>query len=75
MKNGPVRRQWTRPHLEALTRQATPMTASDAVHKRVRSPGVSKKPSAKAHDGTHQRRRKLERRRRRSRSEEVPLLI
>src|SRR6266404_2471335 len=55
MKNGPVKRQWTRPHREALSRHTTPMNVSDVVHKTVfRAVGVQK-PSAKVNHGTHQR--------------------
>jgi|SRR4030095_1556096 hypothetical protein len=59
IRNGPVKQQWTRPQREALNRHAMPMNASDVVHKIVLKTGGSRKPSAKAHHGPHQRRNAL----------------
>jgi hypothetical protein len=56
MKNGPVKRQWTRPHLEALTKHSAPITPRDAVHKTVLQRGDTAQPIANANHGRHQKR-------------------
>ena len=48
-----------RPQRDALTRHATPMNASDVVHKIIFKAGGALKPSAKTTHGTHQRRNPL----------------
>ena len=59
MKNGPVKRQWTRPHREALSRHSAPMTPRDAVHKTVLQTGDAAQPRANANHGRHQKRKPL----------------
>src|SRR5262245_62131598 len=56
MKNGPVKRQWTRPHREALSTHSVPMTPRDAVHKAVLQTGETAQPRANAIHGRHQQR-------------------
>jgi hypothetical protein len=77
MKNGPVKRQCTRPHLEALSRQAVLMIVSDIGHKIVFNQSAVPKPSAKATHGTHQRRSPLNPQHNKSRSapEELDTLL
>jgi len=45
-----------RPHREAFSKHTVPMNPSDDVHKTVFKPGDTKKPSANAKDGRHQKR-------------------
>ena len=45
-----------RPHREAFSKHSVPMNPSDNVHKTVLKPGDTKKPSANANDGRHQKR-------------------
>ena len=45
-----------RPHREAFNKHSVPMNPSDSVHKTVLKPGDTKKPSANANDGRHQKR-------------------
>jgi len=45
-----------RPHREAFNKHSVPMNPSDNVHKTVFKPGDTKKPSANANDGRHQKR-------------------
>src|SRR5262249_13150628 len=59
MKNGPVKRQWTRPHREALSRHSVPMKPRDAVHKTVLQTGDTAQPRANANHGRHQKRKPL----------------
>src|SRR5438105_12029213 len=77
MKNDPVKRQCTRPHREALSRQAVPMIVSDVGHKIIFNQAGAPKPSAKATHGTHQRRNPLSPRHNKSRSapEELDALL
>ena len=59
MKHGPVKRQWTRPHREALSKHSAPMTPRDAVHKTVLQMGDTAQPIANANHGRHQKRKPL----------------
>ena len=59
IKNGPVKRQWTRPHREALSRHSVPITLRDAVHKTVLQRGDTAQPRANASHGRHQKRKPL----------------
>jgi hypothetical protein len=45
-----------RPHRETFSKHAVLMNPSDNVHKTVFNPGDTKKPSANANDGRHQKR-------------------
>lgn len=45
-----------RPHREAFSKHSVPINPSDNVHKTVLNPGDTKKPSANANDGRHQKR-------------------
>ena len=45
-----------RPHREAFSKHTAPMNPSDNVHKTVLKLGDTKKPSANANDGRHQKR-------------------
>ena len=45
-----------RPHREAFSKHTAPMNPSDNVHKTVLNLGDTKKPSANANDGRHQKR-------------------
>jgi hypothetical protein len=45
-----------RPHREAFSKHTVPINPSDNVHKTVFKPGNTKKPSANANDGRHQKR-------------------
>ena len=56
-----------RPHREAFSKHIVPMNPSDNVHKTVFKPGDTKKPSANANDGRHQKRNILVPRHNRSR--------
>jgi len=59
LKNGPVKRQWTRPQREALSKHSAPMTPRDAVHKTVLQTGDTAQPRANANHGRHQKRKPL----------------
>jgi hypothetical protein len=45
-----------RPHYKALSKHSVPMNPIDNDHKTVFKRGGTKKPSANAHDGRHQKR-------------------
>jgi hypothetical protein len=45
-----------RPHREAFSKHTVPMNPRDIVHRTVLKPGDTKKPSANAKDGRHQKR-------------------